>query len=452
MNKKITAIVAFFAAFMVFSNSLSAQEVKKLSLQEAVALGLESSKNLKIDQAKIQEATAAVEEAKNNQLPDFKVTGSYMRLTNANIDLKLAQGKSEEGSGSGSGSSMPKVSQAMYGIANLTLPIYAGGKIRYGIQSAKYLLEAVKLNTGSDKNAIAYNLTEAYTNLFKAAQLIGVIKENLAASEHRDSNFLQLENNGLMARNDRLKAQLQTSDIELQLLEAQNNYTIANVNMDLLLGLPETTVIEVDSAFINSAYDEQPIGYYEEQAIQNRKDMQALDYQQKAAQTGIKAAKADYIPSLALTGGYIAADIPKVFTVTNAINGGIGLQYNLSSLWKTGATVRKAKAQAQELLASQELLTDNIHLEINRNYQNSILARKKIDVHSQALIQAEENYRITKNKYDNSLVTITDLLDANASLLSSKINLLNARADAALAYQKLLEASGILIKKNFKDY
>ncbi len=216
--------------------------------------------------------------------------------------------------------------------------------------------------------------------------------------------------------------------------------------MDLLLGLPETTVIEVDSAFINSAYDEQPIGYYEEQAIQNRKDMQALDYQQKAAQTGIKAAKADYIPSLALTGGYIAADIPKVFTVTNAINGGIGLQYNLSSLWKTGATVRKAKAQAQELLASQELLTDNIHLEINRNYQNSILARKKIDVHSQALIQAEENYRITKNKYDNSLVTITDLLDANASLLSSKINLLNARADAALAYQKLLEASGILIK------
>ncbi|ANH82162.1 transporter [Niabella ginsenosidivorans] len=446
MNKKITTIVALFAAFMVFSNSLSAQEVKKLSLQEAVELGLENSKNLKIDQAKIQEATAAVEEAKNRQLPDFKVSGSYMRLTNANIDLKMGQGNSGEGSGSESGTSMPKVSQAMYGIANLTLPLYAGGKIRYGIQSAKYLLEAVKLNTGSDKNAIAYNLTEAYANLFKAAQLIGVIKENLAASQHRDSNFLQLENNGLMARNDRLKAQLQTSDIELQLLEAQNNYNIANVNMDLLLGLPETTVIEVDSTFINSAYEEQPIDYYEEQAIQNRKDMQALDYQQKAAQSGIKAARADYLPSLALTGGYVAADIPKVFTVTNAINGGLGIQYNLSSLWKTGASIRKAKAQAQELLASRDLLTDNIRLEINRDYQNTLLARKKIDVHAQALIQAEENYRITKNKYDNSLVTITDLLDANAALLSSKINLLNARADAALAYQKLLEASGILIK------
>lgn len=431
---------------MVFNNPLSAQDIKKLSLKEAVELGLQNSKHLKIDQAKIQEATAAVDEAKNHQLPDVKVTGSYMRLTNANVDLKAAKSGGGSSSGSSGGSSVPTISQAMYGIANVSLPLYAGGKIRYGIQSAKYLLEAVRLNEGNDKNAIAYNLTEAYANLFKSAQLIGVIQENLVASQHRDSNFLQLENNGLMARNDRLKAQLQTSDIELQLLEAQNNNAIANVNMDLLLGLPENTVIEVDSSFVNGITEAQPVTYYEAQAIQNRKDMQALDYQEKAAQTGIKAARADYFPSLALTGGYIAADIPKVLTITNAINGGIGVQYSLSSLWKTGATIRKAKAQAQELTASRDLLTDNIRLEINRDYQNALLAKKKIDVNAQSLIQAEENYRITKNKYDNSLVTITDLLDANASLLSSRIKLLNAKADAALASQKLLEASGTLIK------
>ncbi|WP_018630909.1 TolC family protein [Niabella aurantiaca] len=441
MNKNITTIVALFSALMVLNTTLSAQEVKKLSVNEAVTLGLQSSKHLKIDQAKILEATAAVEEAKNNRLPDLKIGGAYMRLTSAHIDMKRAQ---EQEEGSGDGSAVPEISQAMYGMANFSLPLYAGGKIRYGIQSAGYLLEAAKLNTGNDEKAVAYNLIEAYANLFKAARVIDVIKENLAASENRDSSFIRLENNGLMARNDRLKAQLQTSDIELQLLEAQHNYNIANVNMDLLLGLPETTVIEVDPAFIDQGSDDRPLVYYEDQALQNREDIQALGYQQKAAALGIKVAKAEYLPALALTGGYIAVNVPKFLSVTNAINGGLGVQYNLSSLWKTGAAVKKAKAQAQELSASSELLADNIRLQINRDYQRSILTKRKIEVYNKAEVQAAENYRITKNKYDNSLVTITDLLDANVALLSSKINVLNAKADAALAYQKLLESSGIL--------
>ncbi|MCF3111720.1 TolC family protein [Niabella sp. CC-SYL272] len=440
MNKRITAIAAFLA-FMVLGNQLAAQEVKRLTLKEAVELGLQSSKHLKIDRAKILEATAALEEAKDRQLPDFKISGSYLRLTTAHIDLKTAQ-KQDASSGSGSGGDVPKISQAMYGMASLSLPLYAGGKIKYGIQSAKYLLEAEKLSAGNDQNAIVYNLIEAYTNLFKAAQVIDVIKENLVASQSRDSNFIRLENNGLMARNDRLKAQLQTSDIELRLLEAQSNYNIANVNMDLLLGLPENTLIEVDPAFINEVQEARSYTYYEEQAMENRKDIKALGYQQKAADLGIKAAKANYLPSLALTGGYVAVNVPKFLTVTNAVNGGVGVQYNLSSLWKTGASIKKAKAQAQQLAASQEMLSDNIRLQINRDYQNALLAKKKIEVHDKSLIQAEENYRITKNKYDNSLVTITDLLDANVALLSSKINVLNAKADAALAYQKLLESSG----------
>ncbi len=214
--------------------------------------------------------------------------------------------------------------------------------------------------------------------------------------------------------------------------------------MDLLLGLPESTVIEVDPEFINQVQEEHPYTYYEEQAIGHRKDMQALAYQQKAADLGIKAAKANYLPSLALTGGYVAVNVPKFLTVTNAVNGGIGVQYNLSSLWKTGASIKKAKAQALQLSASQEMLSDNIRLQINRDYQNALLAKKKIEVHDKSLVQAAENYRITKNKYDNSLVTITDLLDANVALLSSKINVLNAKADAALAYQKLLESAGAL--------
>jgi outer membrane protein TolC len=72
------------------------------------------------------------------------------------------------------------------------------------------------------------------------------------------------------------------------------------------------------------------------------------------------------------------------------------------------------------------------------------LAKKKIEVYERALEQATENYRINKNKYDNGLVNITDLLDADAALVGAKVNVINAKADATLAHKKLLQSSGIL--------
>lgn len=431
INNTVIAAV-FFAGMATFS----AQEKKMLTLVEAVQLGIQNSKSLKIDAAKIEEATADLLEAKNRQLPDLKVSASYMYLPFApNINIKLP-GVSAEGG--------PKVNQVAFGSANLSLPLYSGGRIKYGIESAKYLVEASKLTTENDKVAIAYNVAQAYNNLFKASQSIKVLEENLTASTKRDETFLKLENNGVIARNDRLKANLQTSNIELQLLEAKNNYKIANINMDLLLGLPETTEIEVDSDYINEMQVVKTVDYYLNTAQLNRKDLQALQQLRKAASLGTKAAKAENLPSIALTGGYVAADVPKFFTMYNAVNVGLGIQYNLSNLWKKNSSLKQSQAREKQLSATDEMLNDNIKLEVNREYQNADYYKQRIEVFEKSSVQANENYRITKNKYDNGLATMTDLLDANAAQITASVGVINAKADAALAYRKLLQTTGTL--------
>lgn len=338
----------------------------------------------------------------------------------------------------------PKVSNVLYGSANLSVPIYSGGRIKYGIKSAEYLVEASKLTTENDKNAIAYNISQAYNNLFKANEVVKLLKENLASSQKRDQSFFKLENNGVIARNDRLKAQLQTSNIELQLMEAENNYNIANINMDLLLGLPDNTVIEVDSSYIGADDLGKPDDYYLNLARENRNDLKAIDYQRKAAALGTKSAKAENLPSLAFTGGNVAADIPKLLTITNAVNVGVGIQYNLSNIWKKNSSYVQSKAKEQELAAANDLLNDNVTLEVKRDYQNDLYAHKKIDVYQRALEQAEENYRITLNKYNNGLETITNLLDADTARITANVNVVTSKADAALAHKKLLQTTGII--------
>ena len=441
---KISSIATgfiFLVLEIIAPLQVQSQDVKSLSLKETIEMSIKNSPALKASSAKHEQATAQVRQALDNKLPDIKVSGSYLYLANPTISTKT---KALEGTDSaGNKTAIPHINQAMYGILNLSLPVYAGGRIRYGIESAKYLEKAASLDVENDKESVILNTINAYVNLYKAGVTVDVIKENLEQSRHQDSVFARLEKNGLLARNDLLKSELQTSNIELTLLDAQNNLKVANVNMDLMIGLPETTVIQTDVTEFDKKFSEKTIDEYEQLALQNRKDALALSFRRKAATSGIKIAKAEQYPAIALTGGYIAANIPHLLTITNAVNIGIGLQYNLS-FWKSKAKIAEAKSREKEIVANEAQLADNIRLHINQDFENFLLSKKKTDVYKKAVAQAEENYRITKNKYENALVNTSDLLEANVSLLQSKINLAVAKADVLLAYSKLLETSGII--------
>ena len=437
MKDKIFIIIAFAAIF--FAQATFAQDKKLLAVQDAIDMSIKNSKQLKASKARIDVAIAQVKEAEDNRLPNFNISGSYLRLNSANIDLK-----NKSNNTGGTPTANPKISQAAYGIANISYPIYAGGRIKYAIESAKYLEEAIKLDAENDKEAVMLNTLNAYANLYRAAATIDVVKESLSSSRERDTTFSRLEQNGLLARNDFLKTELQTSNLELSLLDAENNLRLANINMNLMLGLPENTELTVDTNSVKKDYTIKNIDEYEQLAIQNRKDIQAFSYRKKAAAVAIRSANTEGYPTIALTGGYIAADIPHFITVTNAVNVGVGVQYNLASLWKTNTKLQQAKAREQELLANEEQLYDAIRLQVNRDYQNYLLSKKKIEVYLKALQQAAENYRITKNKYDNSLANVTDLLDADVALVQAKLNYSLSRADAVLSYNKLLYATGLL--------
>ena len=423
----------------------NAQEKKVLSLNEAIELSIKNSHQLKNNQAKVEEATAALKEATQKRLPSATVSGSYLRLNTANLDLKT-----KDNSGSGSTTESPSVSQAMYGLLNISLPIYSGGRIRYGIESSRYLEQASRLDAENDRDEVIQNTIEAFANLFKAKTAVRLVKENLLQSQQRTKDFSNLEKNGLLARNDLLKAELQSSNVELSLLDAENNWQLANVNMDLMLGLPDGTEIVVDTAGIEKRDDNRTLEDFEQSAITNRKDLAALTLRKKAAESDIKVSRSELYPSFQLTGGYIAADIPHVLTVTNAVNAGVGISYNIASLWKTRAKVQQADARVKQMVQTQALLDDNIRLQVKKSYLTLLSNRKKIDVYAKAVTQAEENYRILKNKFDNNLATTTDLLEADVAQLQARLSYTLSRADAFVSYNKLLQTAGISIT-DFKN-
>ncbi|PSL44849.1 outer membrane protein TolC [Chitinophaga niastensis] len=445
---RLYALASGILLTLILQTASAQQSVKPLSLNEAISLSIQNSKQLRVSHARVDEANASVKTAYERQLPDVSISGSYLRLTQPNIDLKLNTGGSN--SNPGSKSAFPTVNSAAYGSANLSVPIFAGMMIQSGKESARYLAQAAKLDVDKDREDIIQNTIAAYSNLYKSKAAVSLVEENIKQSTQRVNEFSNKEKNGLLPRNDLLKAELQLSNYQLALMDAENNQKIANLNMDIMLGLPDNTLLQVDTTIfkVDNNIDARNASEFEQLAYQNRKDAAALNARERAAYAGVKGAKGEYYPSVALTGGYIAAYIPNVITITNAVMGGVGLKYNLSSLWKTGSKVAGAKAQLAEVQANEAKLVDGIHLDVYQSYENYLLSHKKMDTYIKAIEQSEENYRITKNKHDNNLATTTDLLDADVANLQSHLNYAYAKADALVAYNKLLQAAGLLDNNN----
>jgi len=432
--KKINRFLLFGLSVLGIS-SIDAQEKKSLTLDEAVHLAWDKSNEVGLANAKVNSKKYELQSAKNNQYPDFRISGQYQRLANASINLKSSQN-------SNSGS-LPVVDQLMLGQANATLPIFAGFKTQNSVQMHENLYEAETASATHTKEEVAMKVINLYASLFKAQKTIALLKENQKRAEQRAYDFGELEKNEIIARNDLLKAQLQVSKIKLSIDEAVNNENIINFQLVTFLKLPIGTQLEIrESDFANFKMYNVPTS--EQPALENRKDLQAIQLQEKASKANIKVAKAAYYPTVNLIGGYVALDLKNVVTVQNAMNYGLGLSYDLSSIFKNGAAVKLAESKATEIQNSEAMLTDYIKIEVQKAIEEYHLAMQQNEVYAQAVAQSSENYRIIKDKYDNGLADTNDLLEADVEQLSANINKTLARANIIQKYYALLNATGQL--------
>ena len=111
-----------------------------------------------------------------------------------------------------------------------------------------------QLDAENNREAVVLNAVNAYINLYKASVTVKVVKENFSQSKQQDSVFSRLEQNGLLARNDLLKSELHTSNVELSLLDAQSNLKTAMVNMNLMIGYPGIHFLETDSTGFDKTF------------------------------------------------------------------------------------------------------------------------------------------------------------------------------------------------------
>lgn len=389
---------------------------------------------MKVAEAAKNTSEYKVQSAKNNRLPDISLSGQYMHLfTTTNVDIKLPM----QSSGGGMG---VEPNQLLLGQASASVPVFAGFKIKNAIKSSELMVDLSNLQIEATKENVVWQAINLYFGLYKTQRSIDVLNENLVRANQRVKDFQNFLDNGIIARNDLLRAKLQASNVQVAIDEAETQYKNINYRLNLLTGQDESKIVHVDNVETLKTINQNSQDYV------NRTDIKSYDVKNQIADSQIKIAKAAYYPQLAVSAGYIAMDIDKVASVTNATNVGVGLKYDLSSLYKNKAEVEIAKAQKLENEMQKETTIDKAKVEMNEAFQKYDLAKKKNNVYKEAVEQANENYRIVKDKNDNGLADTDDLLEADVQQLQAKINQVVGDADEQLAIYEYYYTTGILLE------
>lgn len=436
--KAAGSIAVMFTALLI-TNPAAAQD-RTITLDEAVKLGLDNSKTLKLSQSKIDRAVSQFEQAKDQALPTGKASFGYNHAEIPANSLTLGEDKVN----------LPSNADAYLGTLSLNQVIWAGNKLKYARESTNLLTQVARLDAVNDRDEIAYNVISAYYNLYKVLQAKKVVTQNLATIDAQIKQAQRFFDQGLVTKNDVLRFQLQRSNIELNGIDLENNRRIINYNMDVLLGLPETTELTI-AQITDAANTAAPLTTYIDSAFAHRAELKQMDLRTQVADVNIKSVKANTSPTLSASGsayyvGLSGNPIPKSGKFITPISVGLTLGWNFGSLWTNKNKLTEARLQQQETIIDKGITGDRIKNEVNQSYQNYKTALDKITLLQTSINQATENNRILESKYKSNISSATDRADAQTLLYQAEINLELAKADAGLAYYTLLKSTGTLNK------
>ncbi len=433
-----------FAAVMLtlFCQASSAQDsIIVMTLKQALQTGLDSSRSLKISSAKMQLAEAKYNQAVDATIPSIKFAGNYSRLSFVDEPKFQFPGSTE------SVSLFPVYVNNYSAGITLTETIFSGFRLKYARESQKLLREAAGFDLANDRNQIAFGIVQAFYNLYKLQASALLVEKNIELTKQRVRDTELALKNGIATKNDVLRWQLQESNLELTKIDITNNIEIANYDFNVMLGIKENKKIIPDSSAIDDLIQLKPIDDYFTQTLKSRSDLAAADLRSKASYNAMKVAGNSYLPRVSVSGEFLDARpnpryIPPVDVDHTSWMVGVNLNWDLVSLYTNRHNVDEQRSIYRQSVESQQMMNDDAKSEVNRNYILYTESIQKVKVMEKSVAQSAENFRLMDSRYKNSLVILSELLEANNQLLSAQINLAMAKADIQVAYYRLLKSTG----------
>lgn len=433
---------------------VQSQEREPISYERAVELSLGGSHQLKADSYAQEALFRKKRAAAGLRSPQLGVSASYTYMSDdisldfnnlkpsvggvlQQLQLPIPPALQEQIFNANWSYTIQQQDFAIVG-ANLAVPIFTGGKINAANKAARVEMEGKKWNTIQNKGEIYSQLAERYFGLSLALQVEKVRQEVVEGMEKHLSDAIKLEQNGMIARVERLYAEMKLSEARLELKRAKADVSTITTALAGTLG-SDISVLPSTSMFMLTKID--GVEVFKDLALSGNPQLKQIEAKENLAREAVKLERADFMPQIAAMGGIDMYNYQLAHFVPRwAV--GVGVKLNLFN-----GLVRENKFIAAKKTVKQiESLTDKAKSEINtlveKTYNSLTTTSDMLESLNANIAFAKEYLRIKELAFLEGTCPSSDVVDAKLNLAKSRTERLSAAYNYDVYLAHLLEACG----------
>lgn len=447
--KKLTILVS---AIMFMTEAYSQQS--NLSLAECKKMGLQSNVAMRNGKLELEASQHVKKNAYTNYFPKVSASLFGMKAMDPLMEVNMPGGDLPVYDGNPAnlmtptqfayfpGVNMGILEEAQVGAINLVQPVYTGGRIANGNKLANLGVDVKEKQLALTEDQVLLQVEQQYwliVSLQEKEKTIAKYEELLSSVEKQVSDAY---NAGLILKNDQLKVQLKQSELQANKSQLTNGKKLATMQFCQTIG------IEYDSTLVLSEDLQEvtlPQAYFaqSQEAVANRVEYQLLQKSVEAEQLQTKMAMGEYLPQVAVgvSGIYLDGMIPDADATSN------GLLYAtvsipISDWWGGSHKIKEHKAKERIAQNTFDDTQKLLVLQIEKGWTDVTQAYEQVQLMQTTARQAEENLRVTQDSYSNGLVTVSDLLEAQAIVVETDDKLIEAKTKYRLAIATYLQFTG----------
>ncbi|MFN3780979.1 MAG: TolC family protein, partial [Candidatus Kapaibacteriota bacterium] len=321
-------------------------------------------------------------------------------------------------------------------------PIFTGFRLENTSSMMELNAKASEKDYEAERSKLVYDIKVAYWSIKNLEASLLSVEENIRQLSAHLNDIQNFYKAGMATENEVLKIKVQLSNLELTKIDIQNALNLSKINLCILLGLPATTniILTTESNFEFKDYDD--LNKLLNFALNRRSELQAMELRREASRKAVGVAKSGWFPQIFLGANYnYNRPNQRLMPLQDKFYGTWDISITLSyDIWNWMGTKYQTE-QAQESFYQADLayqqLKDAITLDVSQNYFAYKKAKEKISLAKLTVQQAEENYRVTAEKFKAGLVTSSELLDAEVALLNAKISYNNSLLEYEISKARL---------------
>ncbi len=430
LKKGLSAVLMIFGFSSVFAQ-------QTVTLKQAIEYALQNKTDALKAKLEVTNADYKIAEAKAGALP--KINGTANLTYNPIIQEIVLAGQTF------------KMGQPWVAIAGVQLQqAVFNQQVFIGLKAAKSTKEFYQLNANLTDEQIIERVSNAYFQVFTVEQNQQTLESSYASTEKVRNIIKSLFDNGLAKKIDLDRTNVNLTNIETNIKQTKNGVAQAKNALKFYMGMP----IEKDIQLVKEDMEITPHLLENTMSSDNRTEVKVLLKNKELLEYNKKATEAAYYPTVNLTANYNWQGIGEKFPLVNGSSRGvrwsdfsaIGLGINVPIF--NGFATKSKIQQAQIDLDKLNLDIQETKLSLDLAYQN---AKSQIEnslntlEYQKANVQlAEDVLANTKSNYQYGLATLTDLLDAENSLVQAKNNYTNAILDYKIAEVQYYKSKGEL--------